>query len=268
MQSDALRTRVSEVTDWYHTIELAPGIVTPGWFDLRDVVAQLPFPNDLTGKRCLDVGTFDGFWAFEMEQRGAAEVVAVDLLDPLQWDWPHGSEPEVVAEVGRRKAGGAGFEIARDALGSTVERRAISIYDLDPADIGKFDFVYIGSLLLHLRDPIRALERARSVCAGEALFVDAVDAGLSALFRQRPVVGLDGRGRPWWWKPNVAGLVRMIEAAGFDTIGDVSRVRMKAGAGQQRPPLRPSVLRTSGGRERIAFAYIGDPHAAVRARAR
>ena len=57
-------------------------MVTPGWFDTRAVAPKLPFPERSTGKRCLDIGTFDGFWAFEMERRGADEVLAIDLLDP------------------------------------------------------------------------------------------------------------------------------------------------------------------------------------------
>ncbi|MBW3536536.1 MAG: class I SAM-dependent methyltransferase [Actinobacteria bacterium] len=267
MDNDALRARIGEVTDWYHTIELAPGIVTPGYIDMRKAADKV-LPEDMSGTRALDIGTFDGVWAFEMEKRGAAEVVAIDLLDPLQWDWPHGSDADVIDQVGRRKAGGVGFEIARDAMGSSVERHALSVYDLDPEDIGTFDFVYVGSLLLHLRDPVLALERARAVCAGEALIVDAVDAGLSALFRKRPLAGLDGRGRPWWWKPNVAGLVRMIEAGGFEVLDQPARVRMKAGAGQRRPPLRPSVLRTRAGREQLALTSLGGAHAAVRARPR
>ena len=66
---------------WYHTIELAPGVETPGWFDLRPIVDQLPWP-DVRGKRCLDVGTYDGFLAFEMERRGASVVVATDIAEP------------------------------------------------------------------------------------------------------------------------------------------------------------------------------------------
>src|SRR5215204_594601 len=81
--------------DWYHTLELAPGIVTPGWFDARGVVPQLPMPASLAGRRCLDVGTYDGFWAFEMERRGAEEVVAIDVVDSRRWEWPAGSQPEV-----------------------------------------------------------------------------------------------------------------------------------------------------------------------------
>ena len=77
---------------WYHTIEVVPGAVTKGWWDLRHAVPHLPFP-DIQGKRCLDVGTWDGFYAFELERRGAAEVVAVDLADMRDIDWP----PEVRA---------------------------------------------------------------------------------------------------------------------------------------------------------------------------
>src|ERR1700678_4471248 len=61
----------------YHTIELPGGVTTPGQSDLRKQARRL-LPADLRGKRALDVGTFDGFWAFELERRGA-EVVAIDI---------------------------------------------------------------------------------------------------------------------------------------------------------------------------------------------
>ncbi len=106
---------------WYHTIELAPGVVTPGWFDLRPIVAQLPWP-DVRGKRCLDVGTYDGFLAFELESRGAAEVVAADIATPADWDWPlaaRANGPAALAQMAGSEPG-RGFEAARDALSSAV----------------------------------------------------------------------------------------------------------------------------------------------------
>ena len=106
--------------DWYHTIELAPGVVTAGWFDTRQVVDRIPFPRSLEGKRGLDVGSFDGFWAFEMARRGAREVVAIDLLDPSLCDWPPGSDGAVLDAMARRKATGEGFLLAHDVLGSSV----------------------------------------------------------------------------------------------------------------------------------------------------
>ena len=62
--------------------------MTAGWFDTRATVRKVPLPASLAGKRCLDVGTWDGFWAFEMERRGAESVLAIDLQDQDQWDWP------------------------------------------------------------------------------------------------------------------------------------------------------------------------------------
>ena len=83
-----LRRRVAD-HGWWHTIELAPGVVTPGWWDLRPTAARLPWPGSLQGLRCLDVGTMDGFWAFELERRGAGEVHAIDLADPARQDVPY-----------------------------------------------------------------------------------------------------------------------------------------------------------------------------------
>lgn len=77
----------AEKLSWYHSLELAPGYVTPGMFDLRAEVSHYHLPERLDGLRALDVGTWDGFWAFEMERRGA-KVVALDLDDEADLDWP------------------------------------------------------------------------------------------------------------------------------------------------------------------------------------
>ena len=254
--------------DWYHTLELAPGVVTPGWFDLRGLVDRMPMPSSMEGRRCLDVGTFDGFWAFEMERRGASEVIAIDILDPLQWDWPANSATETIEAINQRKAGGVGFEIARRELGSSVQRIEMSVHDLDPREVGRFDLVYLGSLLLHLRDPVGALERVRDVCDGTLITCDAIDGVLTAVFRRRPLAGLDAVGRPWWWKPNLAALVRMVESAGFELIEPPIRVRMPPGRGHLKPPINPRVLASRAARAEAISARRGDPHAIVHARPR
>jgi tRNA (mo5U34)-methyltransferase len=267
LEAAELRARVAG-RQWYHTLELGPGVVTPGWFDTREVPAKLPFPESLAGMRCLDVGTFDGFWAFEMERRGAAEVVATDVLDPEEWDWPARSSPEVVRELAERKRGGEGFRLAREALGSSVKLVERSVYDLDPAELGTFDFAYLGSLLLHLRDPVGALERVRPVVSGRLLVVDVHDPLLSLLYRSRPVAALDGLGRPWWWQSNAACLVRMVRAAGFELVEPPVRIRMPRGGGQPVPRPRFRALAGRAGRRELANALVGDPHCAILARPR
>lgn len=251
--------------EWYHTMEVAPGVVTPGWFDTRGVAESLPWP-DLSGRRCLDVGTFEGFWAFEMERRGATEVVAVDILDPRAWDWPRGSDPKVVEVLEQRKRAGEGFLLAREALGSRVVRHELSVYDLSPEHVGRFDVVYLGSLLLHLRDPVRALERVHDVLVpgGHLLSVDAVDAELSLLHPRRAVASFDGVGRPWWWKVNRVAHRKLVESAGFRVVAQPPSFVMPAGRGQQLPRLALRHLLSAPGREAtITRLRRGDPHAAV-----
>ncbi len=263
LSDDQLRAYLNS-QEWYHTVELRPGVETPGWFDTRPVAAALPWP-DLRGARCLDVGTFEGFWAREMSARGADEVVAIDILDPHNWDWPIGSDPQVIAEVGRRKRGGAGFEFVNRALGSTIECQELSVYDLDPEVVGTFDLVYLGSVLLHLRNPILALERIHGVCkpGGRLLVVDAIDLELTLRHPRRPLAELDGAGRPWWWKPNLAGLARMVTAAGFDVIGKPKPVYLKPGRGQPLPGWKPSLLRSAAGRDRLITKWRGEAHGMV-----
>lgn len=252
--------------DWYHTIELAPGVVTPGWFDLRTTAVSV-LPPSLHGKRCLDVGTFDGFWSFEMERRGAAEVVACDEIEPIRWDWPSGSSQEVMAQISSRHQGSLGFARVRQQLRSEVEHVHCNVYDLEPRKVGTFDFVYVGSLLNHLRDPVRALEAVRGICRADAevLVLDAIDLELTLLFPRRPLAQLDGIGRPWWWKPNLAGLARMVSSAGF-TVSTPRRIFMPPGRGQHtvRPSLRE--LRHAQGRAAAVMHGKGDPHGLVVAR--
>src|SRR4029450_2264672 len=77
LEGAALRQAVASNHHWYPPTGPAPGVVTPGHFDIRPVVDRLPWP-DVLGKRCLDVGTYDGFLTFELERRGAEEGVATE----------------------------------------------------------------------------------------------------------------------------------------------------------------------------------------------
>src|SRR3954468_19538984 len=118
---------------WYHTIELPDGVVTDGRFDHRPLVPYYGLPEDMSGMRALDVGTADGFWAFEMEHRGA-EVVALELPRMSDRDFPAGAAALLSDE--RDTPPGHRFELARSALGSAVELIRMRVYDLDPGELG------------------------------------------------------------------------------------------------------------------------------------
>lgn len=198
---------------WYHTIELAPGVVTPGMFDHRPVVDRYLLPRELSGMRCLDVGTMDGFWAFEMERRGASEVVAADLAAVDDLDWPPHWRMRVEPTLDATKR--ARFDLVRGALGSNVRRIERSIYDLDD-DLGQFDLIFCGDLLTHLKDPVTAIQHLHRVCRGSAIVCNPVKR-----FRfggHRALAEFDGMDEFRWWLLSEASIERMMRACGFARI--------------------------------------------------
>jgi tRNA (mo5U34)-methyltransferase len=263
-----IREEVDATPLWYHTLELPGDIVTPGWFDLRPIVDRMPWP-DVRGKRCLDVGTYDGFLAFELEKRGASEVVATDISDHTQWDWPIESRqrgPDYLALVAGPEKG-VGFRIAKEVLGSQVEKIEINVYDLSPERLGTFDVVVCGSLLLHLRDPMRALAAVRSVTGERFLSAEQIDLPLTLLQPRRPATFFPGGGSVMQWSvPNVTAHVRMLAASGFAIERRRRPYAIPYGAAHAARPrgVRAVVRQTL---ERAIAGGTGVPHAAVLARA-
>jgi tRNA (mo5U34)-methyltransferase len=225
MNESQLRAEVARF-GWYHTLDLGGGVVTEGMFDHRPMEHKVMLPDDLTGLRCLDVGTMDGYWAFAMERRGAAEVVAVDLEDPEALDWPASLRHRVVKTMDETK--GARFELARQALGSKVSRVLRSVYELDD-DLGQFDLVFCGDMLVHLKDPATAVERLRKVCRASAVVYNPVEEHFP--YRRRPLARLDGIEEFEWWLPNRAALRRLMVAAGFSRVEEGASFRLPARGG-------------------------------------
>jgi tRNA (mo5U34)-methyltransferase len=206
---------------WYHTIELAPGMVTPGFIDLREAAKRV-LPDDMSGLRALDVGTFDGFWAFEMERRGA-EVVAIDLERIELAEFPPLRRPKL-EELGEREGFelGVGFRLAAEALGSRVTRVVCNVYDLNAEVIGgPVDVALNGATLTHLRDPVRALERIHGalVPGGELLSFEPFSVPLSLRARRRPSAEFRAASTDYtWWLPNLAAIAAWLSAAAFTDV--------------------------------------------------
>jgi tRNA (mo5U34)-methyltransferase len=217
---------------YYHTIELTPEYTTPGWFDLRPYVAHYGLPESLTGLRVLDVGTWDGFWAFEMERRGA-EVVALDLDDERELDWPPRHRPAQYNVAGPR---GQGFAAAREVLGSKVERVVRSIYFATPETLGQFDLVFCGSVLIHLRDQFLALERIANLVKPGGMFISAEEHDRVAdrlpwtMSRYRA----DRMKAVVYWMPAMKTWRQMMLDAGFDRVERNGRFTMVVGEGDAR----------------------------------
>ena len=147
-----------------------------------------------------------------------------------------------------------GFELARRALGSRVEDREIDVLDLSPETVGTFDVVLMLGILYHMKHPMLALEKVRSVTQERLIMSTFVD----MTWWPKPAMafyeGSEANRDPTnWWGPNPAAVVGMLRAVGFERVeivtgrrcsGTGSRPRCVRGPG----PARPS--RRSCGRER------------------
>ena len=212
---------MTATSTWYHSIELAPGEVTPGQVDLRGLPAKL-FRGDLRGKRALDAGTFDGFWAFELEKRGA-DVVAIDVEKIDDAQWPPFRREQLRAEADALGLElGAGFRHAAAALDSKVERVVCDVLELEPDRVGgPVDLAFCGALLLHLRDPVAALERLHGTLkpGGSLIVLEPIAVRETLLSPRTPVARFETLSTTFnWWRPNLAALQAWMRTAGFDTV--------------------------------------------------
>jgi tRNA (mo5U34)-methyltransferase len=199
---DTLKQEVAAI-EWWHTIDLGRGIVTPGADPTPARLHQIHLPPSLANQTVLDVGAWDGFFSFEAERRGARRVLATD-----SFCWGHGG-------WGTK----AGFDLARRALGSRVEDLEIDPLDLRPEKIGVFDVVLFLGVLYHMRHPLLALERVASVTGRQLILQTQVD----LLAVTRPAIafyeGNECNNDPTnWCGPNPPAVAAMLRAVGFTDV--------------------------------------------------
>jgi tRNA (mo5U34)-methyltransferase len=213
------RRMIAAHENWYHQIEVAPGVVTPGVNASQLSLEVLHLPERLDGLRVLDVGARDGFFSFECERRGA-DVVAIDSMPPDQ----------------------TGFPIAKELVGSRVELQQRNVYELSPQEFGHFDLILFLGVLYHLRDPMLALDRIWSVSRDrlivETQMIDEAFLVGPGEFKRLADVAPELEKIPLMqfypgyalnedptnvWAPNQACLAAMLEEVGF-TVQDQKRL--------------------------------------------
>jgi tRNA (mo5U34)-methyltransferase len=203
--------------DWYQRWEVFRGVFTPGRNPVAALTDAAELPHDLRGRRVLDVGAWHGCFSFECERRGAAEVVAYSLEDPEA----------------------SGFNRLKHALDSRVRYVRGSVYDLQPDEVGTFDLVLFFGVLYHLRYPLLAIDRLRSISTGDVLIETHVVGNrlllrgrlaplariirLASWFHRTPVwrqyreFELQGGDRSNWFGPNACAVIEAFDSAGFRT---------------------------------------------------
>ena len=227
-----LKRRVGEL-GWYHSIDLGHGIVTPGAVAL-DAIDDAHMP-DLRGRSVLDVGAWDGANSFRAERLGASRVVALDHyvwgvdLHRRQQYWNEcarrGEVPDHTLDETRfwdpALPGRAGFDLAREALGSSVEPVVADFMTTDLDALGSFDVVLYLGVLYHMREPLTALQRVRRVATEVAVVEsEAIDIrGHSGDSLLQFIAGNELRqdfGN--WYVPTEAAVRQMCRAAGFSRV--------------------------------------------------
>lgn len=205
-----IRQQVEAEPYWFQRIPLYEDLVTPGWSDpMKEKMPYFGLPEDLTGLRVLDIGCAEGYFSFEAERRGAAEVIAID------------SFPDSI----RR------FNICRAALGSKVTAFLTNVYHLNAKEWGSFDLVLFYGVFYHLRHPQMALDRIYSVCCGTMMFQTHVyerpEIADEPWAKYHPQGLMSGANKECWdptvfWLFNEKACVDMIGAVGFENIEVVS----------------------------------------------
>jgi tRNA (mo5U34)-methyltransferase len=233
---------------WYQTIELAPGIVTRNAeYDHRPIVGRVGLPPSLAGKTALDVGTADGFWAFEMERRGADRVVAMDVIRAREFD---------ILPIHRARYDKdwddtyhhmiTNFATAQAMRNSRVDYVGCSVYNLSPETMGTFDVVFCGSLLLHLHNPLRALINIRSVTREMAViesYALPADDPVEQMFPDQPYMlfGVlaweDGKpgAQNHYWRFTTKALCDMLIYAGFASVEPQGKMTLSGPRGNSIP---------------------------------
>jgi tRNA (mo5U34)-methyltransferase len=215
---------IHRLDPWFHAIELAPGVWTKTESvagepadhprETWDIVKNC-LPLDLSGKSVLDVGCNAGFYSVEAKRRNAGRVLGVDAM--------------------RREIMQANF--VRRALGLDIEFRAMSVYDLSAASVGRFDVTLALGLIYHLKHLVLGLEKLAAVTK-ETLIVETAllpkgSKVVEAVSRRQAEYVVGDLRRPlhtigWvenppeaseasfnWFLPSLDGAVALLKAVGF-----------------------------------------------------
>jgi tRNA (mo5U34)-methyltransferase len=218
---EQIRERIRQFEDdglgWYQNIDLGNGITTKTrsfwgedldhprrrWHDLVHAV-----PSDLSGKSVLDIGCNAGFVSFEAADRGAVDVVGIDLKQDYI------DQANFCAEVRQQP----------------IDFRVGSVYDL--RQLGRtFDVVFFIGLLYHCRYLPKAIEAVSAVCGStliceSAVHVDDSDIPLVRHIDRTRYEGPEasGAGRlPGAWHPNMAAMKSLFREQGFTSVEPVFR---------------------------------------------
>ena len=111
----------------------------------RHAMIVMPFVDEITGARVLDLAAHDGRWSYALAGAGAAHVVGVEARPELIARFPTFPDPELRARV---------------------ELRCNDLYDEVDAEIERgttYDVIAVYGILYHLMDHFRLFQALRKL---------------------------------------------------------------------------------------------------------
>ena len=208
---------------WFHAVELPDGRASGGRFAGRRPpnytlygVFDLLNAIDLHGLTVIDVGAMDGLVSFGLKLRGAAEVLATDLV----------ARPN--------------FLRLRDELGLQVDYHVpCRAQDLDRHFDGlRLDVLVMAGVLYHLMDPLATLLACRRLLPRDGLLLIETQflAGAQAPVARFNPAETGGQASPHpnvYWRMSLPALNAMLQICSFEVLASVqlkSRVAVLARA--------------------------------------
>ena len=214
---------------FYHSMTIPGHGEVSGEWDLRGREKDYLGNIELAGKKVLEIGTASGHLCFWMEQQGA-DVTGYDLSHEQEWDIVPYHDYDYTAHVAKRKEHirrlNNSWWYAHKRFGSRARVEYGSVYEISPS-LGNFDVVTMGSILLHLRDPFLAMQKAASVARDTLVITD-----LLMLSYDQAVATVLGKGRlvrfmpdastcsPFetWWGVSPHFIAEAVQVLGFKDI--------------------------------------------------
>jgi hypothetical protein len=208
---------------FFHVIDLPDEEPTHAEWDFRKTEAEYHGHYPMAGKRVLEIGSATGSHAFWMEKQGA-NVTPYDLGPSDSWDLlptfqQDASEVERVMRNGIRRLNN-GWWYCRNRLGSNLTLQHGSIYVIPP-ELGDFDVITFGSVLLHTQNPVGAVQRAAPRAKDAIIITDRLPENLGPdkpLMEFYPRLELAKPHGAWtWWHSSPQIWVEFLRILGFQS---------------------------------------------------
>lgn len=168
----------------------------------RWVVLGPEVPEDLSGKRVLDIGTNAGYDPFSFNLRNPDFVMAID--------------PEIFIEQSR---------FLNRIYKTPIKFEKIGWQDLDPKKHGLFDLIHCNGVYYHEQNIVSLIRKLTSVLAPSGtLFLGGFVLYEAELTDYARYIGSSFWNDPtWWWVPGINCFRSIAEVCGLEVVKEFGR---------------------------------------------